>query len=168
MPIRIRSFHWEQDFELVRSFLIETYNLTRTLANWLPIRFENRKFGPCGTEYLDEEDDLVKIWEEVNETTQSSKIVAVTVLESGFRYSINIHPDYRIIEEDILHWIEEHVKNSTSKETAFRLQNGTVSTFTPYTTSETKDFVKGENITINGENFIINLEPSSITTFVSE
>ena len=110
MTIQIRSFHWEQDFELVRNFLIETFNQTRTLVNWLPHRFENRKYGPCGTEYLDEEDELVKIWEEVDDTTRFSKIVAVTVLEGGNRYVINIHPEYKFIEKDILNWIEEQVK----------------------------------------------------------
>ena len=58
----MRAFTWKKDFELVRAFLILTHNLTRSFQNWIPSMFENIKFGPCGTEYRDEEDEYIKIW----------------------------------------------------------------------------------------------------------
>ena len=109
MTIVMRDFHWEKDFELVRSFIIELYNLTYSLKNWLPIRFENRKFGPCGTEYCVEEDDLVKIWEDVNEAKGTSKMVAVTIAEGESSFVINTHPDYKAMESKIIKWVEEQV-----------------------------------------------------------
>jgi glucuronoarabinoxylan endo-1,4-beta-xylanase len=58
--------------------------------------------------------------------------------------------------------------STTSKEHAFRIQNGTLTkTFTPYTTSASKNCEKGNEINITGDNFILTLEPSSITTFIS-
>jgi glucuronoarabinoxylan endo-1,4-beta-xylanase len=58
--------------------------------------------------------------------------------------------------------------STTSKEHAFRIQSGTLTkTFTPYTTSALKNCEKGNEINITGDNFILTLEPSSITTFVS-
>lgn len=58
--------------------------------------------------------------------------------------------------------------SSTSKEHAFRIQSGSISkVFTPYTTSASKNCEKGFEINVTGDNFIFTLEPSSITTFVS-
>lgn len=50
----------------------------------------------------------------------------------------------------------------------FRIQNSVpITSFTPYTTSETKNCEQGGNITVTGNSFTITIEPSSITTFVS-
>ena len=56
----------------------------------------------------------------------------------------------------------------TQAEPVFRIQNGTGTiTFTPYTTSEFKNCEKGDDFVVTGDNFTLTLEPSSITTFVS-
>ncbi|NHJ05406.1 MAG: GNAT family N-acetyltransferase [Candidatus Heimdallarchaeota archaeon] len=129
MSVKIRSFHWENDFELVRNFLIKSYNITKSLHNWIPQRFENRKFGPCGTEYLDEEDELVKIWElGTDENTTGNNIVAITIYEPPSTFWIQIHPDYRYLELKILDWIEEQRKqmkknNSEKQELHFYVLN---------------------------------------------
>lgn len=121
MSVKIRSFHWENDFELVHNFLIKSYDITKTLHNWIPQRFENRKFGPCGTEYQDEEDEFVKIWELKNdENNTDNKIVAVTIYEPPSTYWIQIHPEHRLLERKILDWIEkqrkEMKKNNSQKQ----------------------------------------------------
>ena len=41
-------------------------------------------------------------------------------------------------------------------------------TYTPYTTSGSKNCEQGDTFDVNGDNFTFTLEPSSITTFVSE
>ena len=49
-----------------------------------------------------------------------------------------------------------------------RMQNGTMATtFTPYTTSVTKNCEQGDEFDVIGDNFSFTLESSSITTFVS-
>jgi GNAT superfamily N-acetyltransferase len=102
--IRVRDFHWDEDFEKVCTFLAELQVLTQSIRNWIPSRFENRKFGPCGPEYRDEEDGLVKIWEEIYETNESfeSRIVAVTVLNDSPDSYPNIHPNYEYLASKVI------------------------------------------------------------------
>ena len=61
------------------------------------------------------------------------------------------------------------VNNSSSPaEQVFRIQNGSIPvTLTTYTTSESKNCEKGNSIDVTNETFTISLEPSSITTYVS-
>jgi len=56
---------------------------------------------------------------------------------------------------------------STSIEQSFALQNGAVTSLTPYVTSEVKNCLQGNNITVGNDNFTTALDASSITTFVS-
>jgi len=57
---------------------------------------------------------------------------------------------------------------STQAETVIRFQNGTTTTtFISYTTSETKNCEQGPEFNVTGSNLIYTLDPSSITTFVS-
>ncbi|NHJ48583.1 MAG: GNAT family N-acetyltransferase [Asgard group archaeon] len=109
MTIKFRDFNWNNDFLLVRDFLIQTYSMTKSFENWIPQKFENRKFGPGGTVYQDEEDDLVKIW--VDESFDDKKIVAVTVLNSSGANWINIHPNYSHLEKQLIEWIEKQIIN---------------------------------------------------------
>lgn len=119
MTIKMRSFAWEKDFELVRAFLILTYKLTHSFQNWIPSMFENIKFGPCGTEYQAEEDEYIKIWEETDDsdTSSVSKIVAVTFLKPSGDCWIQIHPDYRFLEKEIVLWVEKQRREMKSNET---------------------------------------------------
>lgn len=105
MPIVMRDFVWSEDFELVHSFLLKLYNITSKLHNWVPTRFENRRVGPCGTLYQDKEDQEVKIW------MDNKKIIAVTILEDHDFY-INIHPDYKFTELEIIQWAQEERKKA--------------------------------------------------------
>lgn len=57
---------------------------------------------------------------------------------------------------------------SSQTQSAFKIQNLTTATsFTPYTTSATKNVEQGNNISVTNGSFTIVLEPQSITTFVS-
>ena len=109
MTIQQRDFHWDEDFELVRRFLIEIFNETKSLYNMIPSRFENRKFGPCGPEYTDEDDRLVKIWEETDESglSKERRIIAVTVLDTSPVSYLNLHPEYAHVEKDIILAMED-------------------------------------------------------------
>ncbi|NWF88365.1 MAG: T9SS type A sorting domain-containing protein [Ignavibacteriaceae bacterium] len=61
------------------------------------------------------------------------------------------------------------VNNSTaSKQQTFSIQNGTVTQFTPYTTSETKNCEEGSQIQVTNGSFTLNLDASSITTLVAD
>ncbi len=60
--------------------------------------------------------------------------------------------------------------NSSNNEiqNVFRIQNSSVTSFIPYTTSENKNCQKGNVINVVNNKFTFTLEPLSITTFVSE
>ena len=117
MTVKPRSFTWEKDFERVRAFLIETYNLTRSFQNWIPSMFENIKFGPCGTEYQDAEDAYIKLWENGDDSEVSSipKTAAITFLKPSGDCWIQIHPNYRSLEREIVFWIEQQRKGMKSR-----------------------------------------------------
>lgn len=126
MSLKMRSFTWEKDFKLVRAFLILTFNLTRSFQNWIPSMFENIKFGPCGREYYDEEDDYIKIWGDARDSDLSSvaEVVAVTFCKPSGDCWIQIHPDYRSSEKEIVLWLEKQrgIKSSENIEPELRFR----------------------------------------------
>ncbi len=63
--------------------------------------FENIKMGPGGTEYKDEEDKYIKIWE-----TKDIGIVAVTICKPSGDCRIFIHPNFRNHEETLVESLE--------------------------------------------------------------
>lgn len=120
MPIVMRAFNWKKDFEIIQKFLTETYTLTNSFHNWAPTRFENRKFGACGSEYQDEEDELVKIWEFSDESNPNTReVVAVTILNDSGANWIQIHPEHKYLEKELVLWIEEQLK--ATKDNSFTI-----------------------------------------------
>ncbi|MEJ2049636.1 MAG: T9SS type A sorting domain-containing protein [Calditrichota bacterium] len=57
--------------------------------------------------------------------------------------------------------------SSIPKDVVLKIQNLPNNSFTPYTTSELKNVVQGDNIYIDNNSIILNLEASSITTFIT-
>ena len=57
--------------------------------------------------------------------------------------------------------------NSSSIDQTFAIRNGTVSSFMPFVTSSTKNCIQGNTIPALKGGFTAPLEPSSVTTFVS-
>ncbi len=58
-------------------------------------------------------------------------------------------------------------RNSSSRSITFTLQNGSVSSFTKYTTSSSKNVSNDGSTNVSGNSFTATLDASSITTFVS-
>jgi len=55
--------------------------------------------------------------------------------------------------------------SSTSQ--TFSIRDGTVTAFTPYVTSATKNCTTGSDISVSSDSFNVTLDASSVTTFVS-
>ncbi|MHA2359796.1 MAG: hypothetical protein ACXAB5_05960, partial [Candidatus Thorarchaeota archaeon] len=104
MSIQMQDFHWDKDFDSVRKFLGEIFFIQKSYTNWLPTTLENVKFGPGGTEYLDEEDEYLKIWK------NGKQIVAFSVTKPSGSCHISIHPDYIAQTSEIVLWMQERVK----------------------------------------------------------
>jgi ribosomal protein S18 acetylase RimI-like enzyme len=114
MTYRLRDFHFDEDFDLARRFLGDTFKLTGDHYTWVPSRLENKKHGQCGSEYSPEDDKWIKIWEHVDD--ESPAIVAVTILESNGYFWINIHPDHRALVKKIIPAIEAQRKQMSKAE----------------------------------------------------
>ena len=73
--------------------------------------FENLQYGPCGSPYKEEEDEYVKIWED-----DSVGIVAFTVCKPAGDCQIQIHPDYRDLEDMLIESVENQAKEMKADE----------------------------------------------------
>ncbi|UCH04868.1 MAG: hypothetical protein JSW05_01550 [Candidatus Thorarchaeota archaeon] len=118
MIARRRNFVWEDDFESVRAFLAQTHGMTRSFRNWVPSQFENIRYGPGGEEYKADDNDLIEVWEAIDESEESGspKIVAVTNRSPPSLYWIHIHPEYTDLESEIISTIEEDHRELCVKE----------------------------------------------------
>lgn len=67
------------------------------------------KYGPGGEgEYLDEEDEYLKIWE------SDDQIVALSITKPSGECTILIHPEYTDHSRHIILWMQERVKERAS------------------------------------------------------
>ena len=119
----MHSFHRKEDFDRIRNFLIETYNITKTYQNWIPSIFENSWRGPGGPPYKDEEDEYTKMWED-----EKVGIVAVTICKPRGEFRIFIHPEFRHYEEFLIKAIETQFtkmkQDDSKKEVFFIVEEG--------------------------------------------
>ncbi len=111
MAIRMRDYHWEKDFESVRKFLADIFRIRKAYTNWIPSELENLKFGPGGTEYRDEEDEYLKIWEALDEAQQITlRIIAVSYTKPSGDCWLSVHPNYTSVASEIVLWMWNRVK----------------------------------------------------------
>ncbi|MFW9798553.1 MAG: GNAT family N-acetyltransferase [Candidatus Thorarchaeota archaeon] len=110
MTLEIRAYHWDADFDRVRRFLSELYFIQRAYTNWLPTTLENVKYGPGGTEYLDEEDEYLGVWQ------IGEQIVALSLSKPSGSCHLSIHPDYLEYAKEIMVWMQGRVKELGKKD----------------------------------------------------
>jgi len=95
------------DYELITNFLSEVHKITGTQHSWLPARFEYAEYlcEPLFTERgLRSWKETFRIWEE------NGKIVGVILSENPNEEAfIQIHPEYRFLEEEMIEWAETHI-----------------------------------------------------------
>jgi len=111
MSVRVRDFHWDGDFESVRVFLAAIFNVKKAYTNWIPSELENLKFGPGGTEYLDAEDEFLKVWEVFDEAQQTpQRIIAVSYTKPPGECWLSVDPNYMSVAREIVLWMQNRVK----------------------------------------------------------
>ena len=111
MRINKTPFSYEKNLDEVRRFLLEIYELTGQLHYLIPTKIENEKYGPCGTDYSHEDDEAIKIW-----STSENGMIAVSHRGSAGNYHIEIHPEYKHLEKDLFHEIENLERQYGNKE----------------------------------------------------
>jgi mycothiol synthase len=117
MAIRMRDFHWREDFESARRFLGDIFHIRRAYTNWIPSQLENVKFGPGGTEYRDDDDKYLKIWETYDETHQfPAAMIALSYTQPSGNCSLSIHPTQRSAAREMLLWMRNQVEERKTNE----------------------------------------------------
>lgn len=109
MSIQSRNYNKENDFTPIMEFLAELYKKTKSYENWFPDRFENSS---------DSREDGIRIWEEINDlsTPATRKIVALTTRDSPRDYFLQVDPQYRDLEREMIEWIEQHFRGRKKEE----------------------------------------------------
>lgn len=106
ITITARPFHVDTDFERVRGFLAETYALYGRQFNWGLERWETNRFAGHVFEEVAGERQWerdTRLWE-----TLDGRLVGVVNPEGAGEFYIQIHPDYRHIEDQMMAWAEAH------------------------------------------------------------
>ena len=103
-----RPFRSDEDFWGVRNLLIETYPITPTGFNWEVRRWDGWRFYAADPTWDSNWEKVVRLWE-----TEDRKLVGAVHPEGTGDAHLELHPDYRHIEEDMIAWAEEHLSRST-------------------------------------------------------
>ena len=97
----MQPFHWNEDFERIRAFVIEAFQAARPHMNWIPTRVENVAYGPCGAEYSDEEDEYIHQW------FIDDGIVAFTMVKPSGECWVNVDPEHTMHVEELVESVEQ-------------------------------------------------------------
>lgn len=105
MPITDHDYtHSDREFTELVGFLRATYALTRQPANWLFGRLEDWRYGGNAQRALSDPTFFARnthLWRE------GEKLVGFCVAEYGDGISLQVHPEYRHVEHDMLCWATE-------------------------------------------------------------
>lgn len=99
-----RPYQKEADFYKVRNLLIETYPITPLDFNW-----EVRRWDGWDTAHFDSNlepgwENSLRLWE-----TQRGHLIGVVHLDGPGYAFLQMHPDFRDLEEEMLIWAEDHL-----------------------------------------------------------
>ncbi len=101
-PVYARPYQSESDFWRVRDLLVETYSITPTNFNWEIRRWDGWRFHrepPQQPPW-----DKVQLWE-----TENGRLVGAVHPEGKGDAHLQLHPDYRHIETEMVAWALENL-----------------------------------------------------------
>lgn len=105
-----RGYEGEADYQRIRELLLETYGITDTYNNWEIVRLDAFRYGRYGYQEISGDRTWgrdFRLWE-----TESGKLVGVAHPEAKGHMWLEVHPDYRYLEEDMLEWAERHYEKA--------------------------------------------------------
>lgn len=103
-----RPIQGDRDFWRIRDLLIETHPITPRGFNWDIRRWEGRRFynpDPADPRWK----DRACLWE-----TEHGRLVAAAHPEGEGDVYLQIHPDFRYLEDEIFAWAEGHLARPVS------------------------------------------------------
>lgn len=101
-----RPFAGREDIFRVSDFLLETYRLNERLHNWEPRRWQGKFFHrslPDYHEFLTHAAQTIHLWQ------AGATLAGVVVSEYAGGVFLQIHPDRRALESEMLDWAESHL-----------------------------------------------------------
>ncbi len=106
-PATNRPYRDERDFWRVRELLLETYPLAPPDFNWEVRRWDGARFHgdpPAWDPYWD---GRVQLWE-----TAGGRLVGAVNPDGAGNACLQIHPDYRHLEAEMVAWAGEHIRTA--------------------------------------------------------
>jgi len=99
-----RPYRDEADFWRVRALLLETYPIAPPEFNWEVRRWDGARFHNAEAAFDPWWDGRVRLWE-----TADGRLVGAVHPDGQGEAALELHPDYRHLEEEMLLWAEEHL-----------------------------------------------------------
>jgi ribosomal protein S18 acetylase RimI-like enzyme len=113
-----RPYEHDRDFWRVRNLLVESYHITGLGFNW-DIRRWDGWFAYRVDMSVDRNGGRpMQVWE-----TQAGALVGIAHVEGGGDAYLDLHPDYRDIEEEMLAWAEDNLTTPVEVEGTTRKQS---------------------------------------------
>lgn len=108
--ITARPLQDEADFWRVRDLLVATYAITPLGFNWDVRRWDGKRFHHETDDWLERTVGRVQLWETVD-----GQLVGVVNPEGTGDAHLQLHPDFRAIEPEMVAWAEGHLAAPTAK-----------------------------------------------------
>jgi len=106
--VHARPARDDADFWRVRGLLVETYPITPLGFNWEVRRWEGRRFYTADPDQDTDWLERLHLWE-----TSEGRLVAAVHPEGQEDAWLEVHPEYRHLEGELLDWAEEHLSAPT-------------------------------------------------------
>ncbi len=98
----------DEDFWRIRQLLLETYPITPLCFNWEPRRWDGRRFYNANPSWEASRAGVGQMWE-----TEDGRLIGAIHPEGKGDAHLQIHPDYRHIEDSMIAWAEVNLSAPT-------------------------------------------------------
>jgi mycothiol synthase len=115
-PARGRPYYEDADFWRVRELLLETYPITPPDFNWEVRRWDGSRFHHPEARWDPYWEGRVRLWE-----TEEGRLVGAVHPDGAGNAFLQLHPDWRHLEDEMVAWAEEHIGAPTQDGTQQRL-----------------------------------------------
>jgi mycothiol synthase len=99
-----RAMEGEDDFWRMRQLLIDTVLITPVGFNWDIRRLDGQRFYEADLSQQRLSQRPIQLWE-----NPDGKLVAYVLAESSDDAHLQVHPDYRYLEDELVTWAEAHL-----------------------------------------------------------
>ena len=106
--IAARPMRDEQDFWRLRALLIDTVPLIPIGFNWDMRRLDGKRFYEANVAQNWPPAQPIQLWE-----TSDDRVAGFVLTDGGGNAHLNVHPDYRYLEGEMIDWAVAHLGEAT-------------------------------------------------------